>query len=345
MTDDLKGRFAALDELPFPHEEGPPDRNSRVAEAVTEKSVSPVRRLGIAAFALLVGAVGVMVVVRSIGSSPGSQEQIAPSDGRIVFAAYSTNGWDLSMIRPDGSGEVRLPGDLPEDPFHPSWSPDGSKIAFHAGPPNDKDIYVVGVDGTELTRLTYEEGWDYQPSWSPDGSRIAYVRDTNRNPDIWVMDADGSHAMRLTSQTDFDLDPAWSPDGTQIVFQSNRTGSPEIYVMRSDGSAVEQLTDAPGFEASPVWSPDGSQIAFVSERSGPGIYVMDPSGGEVRKLIGAPQVGPLQASWSPDGQQIAFTARRTGIYVLDLRSGETATLIEPSEVCCIDWQSSGDGRA
>jgi Tol biopolymer transport system component len=68
--------------------------------------------------------------------------------------------------------------------WNPTWSPDGSKIAFLRLGAHEFEVWVVNVDGTGATRLTNSGA---QPDWSPDGHHILYMRDY----DIWIMNADG----------------------------------------------------------------------------------------------------------------------------------------------------------
>jgi Tol biopolymer transport system component len=154
-----------------------------------------------------------------------------------------------------------------------AWSPDGSRIAFvnivdePEGLPGvwtNKEIFVIGADGSNLTRLTNHPAWDEHPVWSPDGSLIAFQtrRDelpNDNNAEIYVMDADGSNVTRLTNHPAPDDYPAWSPDGSRIAFMSHRDGNWEIYVMDIDGSNVTNLTNNAADDTYPVWSPNSER--------------------------------------------------------------------------------------
>ena len=186
----------------------------------------------------------------------------------------------------DGSNLTQLTNN-PETDWFPTWSPDGSRIAFASSRDGDFDIYVMNVeseidmmeddrsqvteedasnaDGVKITQLTDNSHDDIYPMWSPDGSKIVFLSNRDGDPgdhEVYMMNADGSNVVKLNGS------PAWSPDGSKIAFASDRDGDFEVYVMDADGSNVTQLTNNSDRDATPEWSPDGSKIAFVSDRDG-----------------------------------------------------------------------------
>ena len=181
------------------------------------------------------------------------------------------------------SGQVwRVTDDGGHDDW-PSWSPDGSRIAFQSDRSGNDDIWIVNVDGSGLAQLTYHPADDRHPNWSPDGKRIAFTSKRSGAEDVWVIDVakalqgDDAHAINLTKSPHQDRYPFWSPDGRQITFNTNRDGNAEIYLMNADGSGPRNLSQSPkSKEGLADWSPDGQRLVFYSDRSGnKDVYIMD----------------------------------------------------------------------
>ena len=201
-------------------------------------------------------------------------------DGRRV--AYNV-GDDILTINDDGTWNMAVLSG--REAYEPAWSPDGSKIAFQSWEHQPSEIYVMDVDGGNLTRLTYDTDYDDYPAWSPDGTQIVFVSDRDGNSEIYVMDADGSNQRRLTNDSADDWFPVWSPDGKEILFQSDRDGR-GIYVMNADGTSVRRLTSTDYSSNCPFWSPDGTKIVFHSwqDTDQSEIYIMDRDGSDITRL-------------------------------------------------------------
>jgi Tol biopolymer transport system component len=133
----------------------------------------------------------------------------SPDGTQIAFEAGYGDGWaDIYVVDVSAEGATSQPRQLIDDDpgtpsdgheamgaTEPSWSPDGTEIAFVGG----QDIYKFDVKTLEETRLTTWEGAgsgtsvEGSPTWSPDGERIAFVRDeSDASTSIYVMSSDGS---------------------------------------------------------------------------------------------------------------------------------------------------------
>lgn len=210
---------------------------------------------------------------------------------RIAFAASPDGG--IRVMRADGSGVQALSATRGE--WNPSWSPDGSRIAFDrgTGSADGPDIYVMNADGSGVRQLTSGTTFDANPVWSPDGRKMAFYRDGS----IWVMNAaDGSAATKLT---DSGAHPSWAPGGDRITFWSGISGKWGVYVMNADGSGLARLTSDTMNASNPAWSPDGRSIAFQGDE---GIYIMNANGSNVRRVARGGQT----PTWSPDSRMILY---------------------------------------
>jgi Tol biopolymer transport system component len=170
---------------------------------------------------------------------------------------------EIYLMNADGTDPVRLPTNQPRSVnLDPSWSPDGTRIAFASNDfGNTYDIYVIDADGSGLVNVTHGyPAFSTAPAWSPDGRQIAFSRftDTPTNFDVYVMDPDGSNQKMLTMDPASDGElagPTWSPDSRRIAFWSSRLGGSDIYVMNSDGTDQTNLTRNASSDDSPAWSP------------------------------------------------------------------------------------------
>ena len=222
------------------------------------------------------------------------------------------------------------------------------RLAFERKENDNSDVYVMNPDGTELTRLTDDPGWDGTPAWSPDGTQIAFASERLGIPVIMLMNADGSDQRPLTEATYASLMPVWSPDGTQIAFASTRSyevqqqggrqevdAGFEIWVMYADGSDPQRITGDPEDQALyPAWSPDGKQLAFQEVTDKVRIMVQKPVEGVSASIISDSVDGRhFTPAWSPDGRQIVFMSQvdnGADIWLLDVKSGEATQLSQPA---------------
>ncbi len=249
--------------------------------------------------------------------------------GIVQYGNQSPDGqthFGIFVANPDGSGAQPLTDGVNEG--WPSWSPDGTRIAFSSTRADPSvgncipgadllcptDIYVMNADGTGITRVTDDPAPEYAPAWSPGGTQIAFGRSEGaaHGLAIDVVNADGTGLRQLVTGTGGNQRPfTWSPDGTRIAFVAVGTSSWDIDVVNSDGTDARAIFSREGvWSEGPAWSPDGAQIAFSSTLGAypPGcgvdsdvcsdLFVMRADGSHVTRLTQGSN-GVSGIAWQP----------------------------------------------
>jgi WD40 repeat protein len=120
----------------------------------------------------------------------------------------------------------------------PTWSPDGSHIAFDSRPKGDPDIFVIRADGGAPRRITSNRSEDVTPNWSHDGKWIYFASDRTGEFQIWkttVAGESAAGAIQVTHGGGFA--PMESRDGKQLYFAKG-LGKPGLWRLALDDSAT-----------------------------------------------------------------------------------------------------------
>lgn len=94
----------------------------------------------------------------------------------------------------------------------PSWSPDGSQIAFVSDRIGNSDVYLMLPNGEDLYAITADPAYDGMPTWSPDGMRLAFSSHRDQGDALYSMNRDGTDVRRITPAAFLNpTRPAWRP--------------------------------------------------------------------------------------------------------------------------------------
>jgi len=108
-----------------------------------------------------------------------------------TFSEPGLGGADVWVIPATGGTPSRITFD-PNQDYQPTWSPDGTQIAFSSDRSGTHEIWVIPITGGAATQVTTDGG--SAPDWSPDGSQIAFVR-SSPGANIWVINFPGTVAL------------------------------------------------------------------------------------------------------------------------------------------------------
>lgn len=229
---------------------------------------------------------------------------------RIAYVSRSGGEYRLEIADSDGENAF-IALRSPEPIISPTWSPDGSKLAYVSFESKKPVVYVQELASRKRVIAANFKGSNSAPAWSPDGRRLAIALSREGLTQIYSVSADGSDLKKLTHSNGIDTEPCYSPDGQSIYFTSDRSGGPQVYRMNADGGDLKRMTYGGSYNISPSVSPDGKMLAYISRREGKfQLYVQDLSSShEIRLSDTAHDESP---SFAPNGRYILYATEAAG---------------------------------
>src|SRR5687768_5263473 len=142
----------------------------------------------------------------------------------------------------------------------------GTHIAFVYA----DDLWVARLDGSDVRRLTTDDGIESNPAFSPDGMTIAFSGQYDGNTDVYTVPAAGGVPTRLTWHPGPDVVQGFTPDGRKVLFTSSRSvftnRYTQLFTVALDGGMPDQLPIPNA--ASGAYSPDARRIRSEERRVG-----------------------------------------------------------------------------
>jgi TolB protein len=194
----------------------------------------------------------------------GNWDDITPApspDGKKIAFASNRNGfWDLYFLDLS-SGDVTQITNTPQYEGAPTWSPDGSFLAFESYDDDNLDI-VIGPAKDPLSdpiQLTTSASSDHSPAWAPDGRHIAFISDG----EVILANLDETDGNRFQNLSNTELasesHPVWSPDGKRLAWASSSqsVGESGIYVWDASKKLPAIWIGDGNW---PIWNVSGDEI-------------------------------------------------------------------------------------
>ena len=268
---------------------------------------------------------------------------VSPDGRHIAFTALG-DLWLLDVESDTESGDA-TPRQLTDDPFvdvQPTWSRDGSRLAYASDRAGSLDIWIREMDTGAERRATTSPGGEVGPVFSPDGDRIVFASVMGLASAVQVVDLASGDITTIRDDLFAPSRPSFSPDGRTIAMSvlsqystRFREGRNEILLQPLDGDETRRVTAAEHRNMGvrvldgPVWSPDGRRMAYASEGV---LWLVEVD------ADGAPSGPPLRLnnhhtdaiSWTGDSRSIVYQSTRglRRYHLDDGRSEEIPVQIE-----------------
>ena len=194
-------------------------------------------------------------LIESVGLSPKGERAVFAARGDI-FSAPIEKGPTRNLTESSGAHDK-----------WPSWSPDGSQIAFISDKSGEEELYLVPQDGSKPAEQITQGGsaMRYSPNWAPDGKRIAF---SDKDGKLYVLTLADRKIVEVADSPRGQIrDYQWSPRGNFLAFSmSNQNAFQSVFVWSATSGKLERVTDQSFNSYNPTWDPQGNYLYFLSDR-------------------------------------------------------------------------------
>jgi len=273
-----------------------------------------------------------------------SSRDIEELPGQIVVNDLPTRSVTILGPRPEQFEPFASAG----EEFHqPTWSPDGSLLAWSRATTDGFSVVVSSNTGGSATPYDTPFGVFYM-QWRPDSRAIALLGAPEPGKvGLAILDLDSRTVTTLNSSSSYYFH--WSPDGDELITHLGGARLEQLDPTTGDSYVLETVEPVNSVFQAAAWTPDGQSILYVRSAR-PGIasaqdelVAHDLGTGEIDVLVEGN--GFFNFAISPDGRRVAYSIRNlegvTSMGIVDLANGRTESIDAPSTLA---WQWSPDSR-
>jgi serine/threonine protein kinase/Tol biopolymer transport system component len=255
--------------------------------------------------------------------SPDGRQLLVATEGISNPQSRKTRSQIWRVEVATGARRLLSPGDA----VQPSWSPNGSRIAYWGIPTGsaERALWTIPANGGTPVPVTRDEYFNWSPAWSPDGRFLYFASNRGGSMNLWRVPVEEASGRTLGAPEPITAPSEWSGlislsrDGRRIVYStSENRANLERFPLDPGTLAVGEphpvTQGARGVSSCDV-SPDGQWLAFFTASPQEDLFLVRTDGSGMRQLTDDP-FRDRQPRWSPDGSRIVFQSDRSGRYEL-----------------------------
>jgi tricorn protease len=193
-------------------------------------------------------------LIESASLSPKGERVLVSARGDI-FSAPIEKGPTRNLTHSSGAHDK-----------WPSWSPDGSQVAFISDMSGEEEIYLQPQDGSKPPEQITHGGtaMRYGPEWAPDGKRIAF---SDKDGKLYILTLADRKVVEIADSTRGQVrDYTWSPRSNYLAFTlPNENTFSSVYIWSAADNQKHRVTDEYFNSTNPAWDPQGNYLYFLSD--------------------------------------------------------------------------------
>ena len=193
-------------------------------------------------------------LIESVNLSPKGERAVFAARGDI-FSAPIEKGPTRNLTDSSGAHDK-----------WPSWSPDGSQIAFVSDKSGEEELYLISQDGSKPAEQITQGGtaMRYIPEWAPDGKRIAF---SDKDGKLYVLTLADRKVVEIADSHRGQIrDYTWSPRGNFLAFtMANQNQFASVHIWSATDGQLRRVTDDHFNSFNPAWDPQGNYLYYLSD--------------------------------------------------------------------------------